>query len=252
MRPGPHHAELSWITARPIAHRGLHNKAEGILENTEPAFAAAVAHNYPIECDLQLSADGEAMVFHDEQLARLTQAEGLVIDRTAAELQKLKYRIGNARMQTLAELLDQVNGQVPLIIELKSHWNRDNRLAARAVEVLKGYKGHFALMSFDPDLVEAVRELAPEIIRGITADRMVDAEWKMLPLHKRMDMRHFTHLDRTAPHFVSYDVHGLPADPVRHFRQNGLPVICWTVRNVDTERRSHMHADQITFEGYLA
>jgi glycerophosphoryl diester phosphodiesterase len=252
MRPGPHSAELSWITARPIAHRGLHNKAEGILENTAPAFAAAMAGNYAIECDLQLSADGEAMVFHDETLDRVTEAKGPVIRRSAAELQRLNYRIGNARMQTLAELLAQVNGQVPLIIELKSHWNGDRSLAARAVKSLQGYRGRFALMSFDPDLVEAVREIDPTIIRGITADRMVDDEWKMLPLPKRMEMRHFTHLDRTAPHFVSYDVHGLPSDPVRHFRQNGLPVICWTVRSVETERRSHMHADQITFEGYLA
>ncbi|MDP4823993.1 MAG: glycerophosphodiester phosphodiesterase [Aestuariivirgaceae bacterium] len=252
MRPGPHSAELSWITARPIAHRGLHNKAEGILENTAPAFAAAIAHNYPIECDLQLSADGEAMVFHDETLNRVTHADGAVIDRTTAELQAVQYRIGNARMQTLAELLEQVNSQVPLIIELKSHWNGNNRVAARAVQILKTYKGRFALMSFDPDLVAAVRELDPAMIRGITADRMVDDEWKMLPFAKRMEMRHFTHLDRTAPHFVSYDWHGLPADPVRHFRQNGLPVICWTVRNVETGRRSHFHADQITFEGYLA
>lgn len=252
LRPGPHSAHLAWITARPIAHRGLHDQKAGILENTSPAFAAAIRHGYPIECDLQLSRDGEAMVFHDEKLTRLTQAEGLLIDRTAAELKKLKYRIGEARMQTLPELLAQVRGAVPLIIELKSHWNRDPRLVRRTVEVMTDYSGPFALMSFDPDVVAAIRKLAPDMIRGITADRMTDPEWQMLPVPKRVDMRHMTHLATTLPDFLSFDVNGLPSDPARHFRELGLPVISWTVRSVEVQRRSNLYADQITFEGYLA
>lgn len=251
-RPGPSLLDLSWLTARPIAHRGLHNKARGVLENTAPAFAAAMAGNYPIECDLQISADGEAMVFHDEHLDRLTEATGLVKQRTASELKKLKYRIGNAVMQTLPELLEQVAGRVPLIIELKSHWDHDDALARRAVEVMAGYAGPFALMSFDPDIVETLADLAPNMARGITADRTTDAEYNHLALARRLEMRHMTHLARTRPHFVSYHAAGLPFGPVRELRAAGLPVICWTIRSVEDERRSHLYADQVTFEGYLA
>lgn len=252
MRPGPHPRDLGWLTARPIAHRGLHDKARGILENTAPAFAAAIEHGYAIECDLQLTKDGEAVVFHDHHLDRLTHGHGNVMHVTVAELKALKMRVGEARPQTLAELLEQVAGRVPLVIELKSLFQRDRRIAARAVAELRGYKGHFALMSFDPDLVEEVRDIAPEMVRGIVADRVTDDEYLSLPLARRLEMRHFTHLERTLPHFVSYEAAGLPFDPVRDLRAAGLPVICWTIRSREAEIRSHRYADQITFEGYLA
>jgi glycerophosphoryl diester phosphodiesterase len=252
MRPGSKKLDLSWLTARPIAHRGLHDKSKSILENTASAFQAAIDHNYAIECDLQLSADGEAMVFHDDTLHRVMQADGAVIDKTAAELKSLSYKMGSDHMQSLAELLAQVAGRVPLIIELKSHWNGNDALPARVVEIMQDYQGPFALMSFDPDMVEALADFAPHMPRGITADRTTDAEYNILPLSRRLEMRYMTHLDRTRPDFVSYHAAGLPFPPVRALRAAGLPVICWTIRSVEEERQSHHFADQITFEGYLA
>ncbi len=242
--------ELGWLVERPIAHRGLHDTSRGIVENSPGAFAAAMARNYAIECDLRLSADGEAMVFHDATLDRLTAAKGPVIARSAAELRELVLRGSSDRMQTLPELLEQVNCAVPLVIELKSSWNRSLALARRTAEAVNGYDGPVALMSFDPDVVAGLAELAPFVLRGMVADRVSVMDVR-LGLARRLELRHFSHVARSRPHFLSYDVGGLPFGPPRAFRQAGLPVICWTVRDADTARRARRYADQITFEGFL-
>ena len=241
-----------FITARPIAHRGLHEPSRGIVENTEQAFAAAVANGYAIECDLQLTQDGEAVVFHDEHLERLTEGQGMVKDMTVAEMKALTIRHSTDRVQTLPELLAQVHGRVPLVIELKSHWDGDTRLAARAIQVLEGYEGPYCIMSFDPDLVEAVRRLSPGTIRGIVAERAFDSYYDALPLEKRRELRTFAHVARTAPDFVSFYFDELPWAPVTALRAQGTPVITWTIRTPEQARAARRNCDQITFEGFLA
>jgi glycerophosphoryl diester phosphodiesterase len=243
---------LDWLTARPIAHRGLHDRAEGIIENTRSAFAAAIAGNYAIECDVQISRDGEAMVFHDDTLERLTQHKGRLRDFTTWELQSVSLKNCTDRMQTLGELLDQAAGQVPLVIELKSHWDGNVGLAQRALKVLEPYAGAYALMSFDPDLVEAVAELSPRTVRGVTADRTTDAYYNHLPVTRRLEMRTFSHLPRTRPHFVSFAFRDLPFAPVQAIRQAGHPVITWTIRSLKEQAQALRYSDQVTFEGYAA
>lgn len=252
MRFTPQMRDLSWLVARPIAHRGLHDRANGILENTEGAFAAAIRGNYAIECDLQVTREGEAVVFHDETLQRLTDAQGLLKERTVKELKSLRYLVGTDRIQTLAELLEQVNGAVPLVIELKSHWDGDETLARRAIRILEHYAGPYCLMSFDPDAVAAVAGYSPRTVRGITADRTVDAYYNALPLDRRIEMRTFSHLRRTRPHFVSYYFRDLPFAPVQRIRAAGYPVITWTIRSQEQARMALTYSDQITFEGYPA
>ena len=250
MRWAPASRRLAWLVERPITHRGLHDARAGIVENTATAFAAAMGRNYAIECDLQLSADGEAMVFHDARLDRLTRARGPVIARTAAELQGVALRGSRDRMQTLGELLDQVNARVPLVIELKSHWDGSLALVRRTAELVADYDGLLALMSFDPDLVAGLAELAPRVPRGIVAERESVMEMR-LALARRLELRHLSHVDRSRPHFLSYHAEGLPYGPARAVRQAGLPVICWTVRDAAAASRARRYADQITFEGYL-
>jgi glycerophosphoryl diester phosphodiesterase len=242
--------DLGWLTARPIAHRGLHDRAKGVVENSAPAFAAAVAADYAIECDLQVSADGQPMVFHDERLERLTGADGEVNARIAAELQTLELSGSGEHMQTLPELLDQVAGRVPLVIEIKSRFDGDMTLADRAAALVADYAGHAALMSYDPAVVAHLARAWPEVPRGIVADRMIDPEWSALPLPRRLAMRHFTHLPETRPHFLSYEAAGLPAAIARAFRQSGRPVICWTIRSEQQAMRATRYCDQITFEGF--
>ena len=156
-------AAPSWLTARPVAHRGLHDASRGILENTLPAAIAAIEHGFSIEVDLQMSRDGEVIVFHDDTLERLTTGTGRVAARTAADLADIPFKVGTARIPTLQDLLDTVAGRVPLVLELKSQWVRDpgTRLVAGVVAALEAYDGPVAAMSFDPDLVEGLRHAMP-------------------------------------------------------------------------------------------
>lgn len=251
---GAHHQQraVGFITARPIAHRGLHDVATGIIENTASAFTAAISKGYAIECDLQLTQDGEAVVFHDDQLERLTEGHGLVKNHSTTQMKGLKIRRSGDRVQTLAELLAQVNAQVPLIIELKSHWDGDERLATRTLEVMRGYKGEYAIMSFDPAVIEAVRRMSPETIRGIVAERAFDSYYDALPLAQQVELRTFAHVERTRPDFVSFYFEELPWAPIETLRAAGMPIITWTIRSEQQARQARRHSDQITFEGFLA
>lgn len=243
----------AWLTARPIAHRALHDAARGVIENTPSAVDAAMGRNYAIEVDIQLSADGEAMVFHDDTLERLTLAEGPANARTAAELKAVEMRGTADRMMTLTELLARVGGCVPLIIELKSHFDGNTAIAARAVAILAGYDGPAALMSFDPDLVAAVQVLAPDIPRGITMEhRYDDPEWDMLSHETKHEWGNLLHLPRTQPDFIAHYVKELPSAAVEAARrQRPMPLLTWTVRTAEDRETAARHADQMIFEGFL-
>jgi glycerophosphoryl diester phosphodiesterase len=202
--------DLDWLTARPFAHRGLHDGS--LLENTIDAAAAAAAAGYGIECDIQLAADEEIMVFHDDALDRLTVAHGPLAAKTSAELRKIPFRTSGGHIPNLREFLSNIAGRVPLLIELKSRWDGDTRLAARAVAALAGYAGPHALMSFDPGLVHAVRSLAPDLPRGIVAERHYDEpEWVNATPGQKFRLGNLIHIPRTKPHFVAYWVRDLPA-----------------------------------------
>src|SRR5206468_4928075 len=163
-------SSLDWLIARPVAHRGLHDAASGVIENTPSAFAAAVAGNYAIECDLQITLDGEAMVHHDDALGRLTEGSGRLDSMTAADLKQVRYNAAADRMITVGELCDLVSGRMTLVIELKSRFDGDFRLVKRAAAVLSGYAGPAALMSFDPGQIAVLRAIAPALPRGIVAE----------------------------------------------------------------------------------
>ena len=238
-----------WLTARPIAHRGLHDAANGVIENTPSAFEAAIAGNYAIECDLQISGDGEAMVHHDAVLGRLTDGEGRLDAMPAADLKRVAFRATGDRMLTLDELCALVAGRATLVIELKSRFEGDVRLPRRAAAVLQRYKGPVALMSFDPGQITALRDFAPDLLRGMIGwrpDRTREkspstgaaAKFVLQALAARLQ-------------FLAYRVSDLPA-PVPGFARNvlGLPLLTWTVRTQEDRRRAAQHADQIIFEGF--
>jgi glycerophosphoryl diester phosphodiesterase len=243
----------SWLTARPIAHRGLHDRARGIVENMPGAMQAAIAENFAIECDVQLSRDGEAMVHHDDGLGRLTEGTGSLRDHTAAELKQVAFKDTGERMLSLGELCDLVGGRVPLVIEAKSQFDGDSAIVTRMAQVLAPYRGPAAVMSFDPDKVIAMRHLMPDQPRGIVAQRDNSAsEWPGVPADKRAAMDGLRHGPRSQPHFVSYRIGDLPSPApwiARHLF--GCVLICWTVRTPEQRARAARHADQVTFEGYV-
>ncbi len=162
----------------------------------------------------------------------------------------MKLKATPDRMQTLAELLDQVDGRATLVIELKSLWDGNVALAKRALQVLDSYRGPYCLMSYDPDLLACLRALSPQTMRGIVADRITHPSYSALPLAKRHAMRTFTHLAETQPHFVSYYWLELPFEPVTEIRKLGHPVITWTLRSKEEASQALRYCDQVTFEGY--
>ena len=238
---------IDWLKARPIAHRGLHDESRGIVENTRTAFARAIAGNYAIECDLQISGDGEAMMFHDPNLDRLTEQDGAVNNLTAAQLKKVKFKNTDDRMQTFEEFLHQLNGQVPAVIELKSLVDGDMRLGERAIECLSNYKGRHCLMSFGPMLVRAIKDISPQTLRGGVVSPDTEHLWLR---SVDDDETGSTILELADPDFVSYDVRGLPSSFVKAFRTSHKPAICWTIRDQKTADFAYTQCDQITFEGF--
>jgi glycerophosphoryl diester phosphodiesterase len=241
-----------WLTARPIAHRGLHDRARGIIENMPGAAAAAIDGNFGIECDIQLTADGEAMVHHDDALGRLTDGSGALLGMTSAQLKAVKFKDTSERMMSLGDLCALVAGRVPLVIEVKSHFDGDRQLVARMSEVLAAYRGPAVGMSFDPDQVLALRDKMPKLPRGIIAERTYDeADWPEATPAQRRGMLHLRHAFRTRPHFVAYWVDELPA-PAPWIARNifGLPLLTWTVRTPEQRERAARYADQMIFEGF--
>lgn len=244
---------LSWLTQRPVAHRGLHDIQAGIVENTQSAVQAAIDRQYAIEVDLQLTGDGEAVVFHDETLERLMQAQGPVIDRSVAELKSLAFKVGKDRIQTLGELLDQVSGKVTLVLEIKSQLNNIGPLERRVVDLLKHYHDPVAVMSFDPRSVQTVRQLAPDITRGLVAEKFKDdSEWPHLTAGQRFRLRHLLSVWHCRPHFINYDVNALPALAPYVTRLAGMPLLTWTVRTQEHRDIAARWADTMVFEGFHA
>lgn len=241
-----------WLTARPVAHRGLHDRTRGIIENMPAAALAAVEGNSAIECDVQLSADGEAMVHHDDALGRLTEGSGPLRSLTSAELKAVRFKDTLEKMMSLGDLCALVEGRVPIVIEVKSHFDGDRKLVRRMAEVLSTYSGPAAGMSFDPDQVLALREIMSELPRGIVAQRAYsEADWPEATAAQRKGMLHLRHAFRTRPHFVAYWVNDLPAPaPWVARRVFGLPLLTWTVRTPDQRERAARYADQMIFEGF--
>ena len=234
--------DLSWLTRRPIAHRGYHDLNRSRWENTLSAFDAAIERGYAIECDVHLAADGVPVVFHDSALGRLTGRDGFVHELTAAELSRFNIGGTEDRIPTLAAMLARVDGRVPLVIELKGVEGEDETLVAAVAKTLEGYGGKAAIMSFDHWLVRRFATDAPGIPAGLTAEGIT------VPALEA----HFSMLAHPIS-FVSFNVAELPNPFVAFVREKlGLPVITWTVRDEKAKAATFAHADQMTFEGFEA
>jgi glycerophosphoryl diester phosphodiesterase len=239
---------LDWLTARPVAHRGLHDAGAGVIENTASAFAAAAAANYAIECDLQISADGEAMVHHDGALGRLTDGSGRLDELTSAELRRVAFKATTDRMISVGELCDLVAGRVTLVIELKSDRAADRRLATRAAAVLSGYAGPAAVMSFDPAQIVPLRTSAPLLTRGIVAE---GGSGHLDPARGKRAFAYGRDVLRAHPQFIAYSVNDLPAAlPLAARHLYAMPLLTWTVRSMEERQRAARWADQMIFEGF--
>lgn len=240
----------------PIAHRAYHDAGAGRPENSRAAIRAAIAAGYGVEIDLQLSRDGQAMVFHDYELSRLTEAKGAIRTRTAEELAQVKLRHGDEGVPTLVEVLGLVAGQVPLLIELKDQDGAMGEgigpLEAATARALDGYSGDVALMSFNPHAVAEMARLCPDRPRGLTTCAYAAEDWPLLPKSTRDHLAQIPDYDRVGACFISHDSTDLTSPHVARIKATGAPILTWTIKSREAETKAREIADNITFEGYAA
>ena len=229
---------MEWITTRPIAHRGLHQGAV-VPENSLAAFEAAIAANHPIELDVQLLADGHLAVFHDRDLKRLTGKKARIADQTLATLKQFRLYDTDQTIPSLAEVLTLVNGQVPLLVEIKNE-KKVGPPERTLVKTLESYRGEYAVQSFNPRSLQWFKRHAPHIIRGQLASK----PQKFLRSHLLLTWA-------STPHFIAYNVKALPTLPTTLARSYfNLPLLAWTVRSQTECEKAHQHADNYIFDPF--
>jgi glycerophosphoryl diester phosphodiesterase len=245
---------------RPIAHRGLHDMPRGRIENSAPAFEAGIAKGYGLECDLQPLADGTPVVFHDHTLDRLTTSKGRLDQLTPAAAKRLRYKgargIKDASILTYGELLDLAAGRVPLLVDVKSDWRPpDAKFLGKIAKLSKVYKGPLALMSFDPQVMSALAELAPNAPRGIISGLYHGDGWwpDQLSRERSFRLTHLLESGSVGASFYAYHVEALPTPVTRYVREvAGLPLFAWTVSTIEQRRCAAQWADAPIFEGFEA
>jgi glycerophosphoryl diester phosphodiesterase len=239
--PAPASKQVDWLRGASFAHRGVHGG--NVAENSRSAFAEALDRGLDIECDVQKSSDGEAVVFHDFELDRLTGQSGKVSHQSTAQLTATVLSGTTDTIQTLRQMLDQVAGNVPILIEVKSRKERPVAAICLAVRRgLEGYRGPHAIMSFDPRVSRWFARHSPLTTRGLVVTEEND---KALPGRLRRHL--FLWLAR--PHFLAYDIRDLPSRFSASQRMRGIPVITWTVRSAELRERALIHADAPIAEG---
>jgi glycerophosphoryl diester phosphodiesterase len=240
----------------PIAHRALHDRATGRIENSPAAIRAAIEAGYGIEIDLQLSQDGVAMVFHDEALDRLTAETGPLSARTAADLGRIRLTDSDDTIPTLAEVLTLIAGRVPLLIEIKDQsltmGATDGRLEAATATALQAYPGPVAVMSFNPCAIHHMARLAPGVPRGITTSAYDPDDWAPLPADVCARLREIPDYEATGSSFVSHEAGDLSRARLADLKSKGAAILCWTIRSPEAEALARHVADNVTFEGYRA
>jgi glycerophosphoryl diester phosphodiesterase len=242
--------------ARPIAHRALHDRKAGRVENSIAAIKAAIGAGYGIEIDVQLSSDGHAMVFHDDTLDRLTAQSGPVRARSRAQLEQIALKDDAGTIPALEDVLALVGGQVPLLIEIK---DQDGNMGPNVgpleeatCKALADYKGDVALMSFNPHSMAACQTLAPAIPRGLVTSAYVAMFWPELTPEVCDRLRDIPDYDRVGACFISHEAFDLDRPRVAEIKATGAPILCWTIRSAIEETKARQIADNVTFEGYLA
>ena len=232
-----------FLTQGDYAHRGLHGGGQGLIENSLPAFAAALDAGLGIECDVRLSADGIVYVFHDETLDRLTAKTGAFARLSGQELDSIPLLGTGGPIPTLRALLETVGGRQPLLIEIKIDGVEPvGPLCAAVARDLQDYTGPVAIMSFDPRVARWFATHAPAVVRGLVVTEENSKGW-WGQMRRALAMRH------AKPDFLAYDIRDLPSPFADRARSEGMPVLSWTVRTPAQWQTVRHHADAAIFEG---
>ncbi len=232
--------ENSWLLTKPIAHRGLWDK--NIPENSIASFKNAIAKGYPIEIDIFLTTDGHLVVFHDDNLKRLTGENSLIYRKSLAELKLLRLNKTTEQIPTLDEVLELCENKTPLLIEIK---NQPNKLVVdKLVARLKKYKGEFAIFSFNPLYMKKVKKLAPDFIRGMLADTFnLDKSRLVRFIVRKMPLNFLC-----KPDFIAINYKSLPLQ-IR--RCKNRPILAWTVTSQQIADKIKPYSNNIIFEDFI-
>lgn len=233
----------SWLAEQPIAHRGLHDKSHP--ENSLGAFSKAIEAGYPIELDIQMIADGTIIVFHDDSLSRLTDNDGYVKFLNKTDLNLLTLSGSKEKIPTFEEVLKFVDGKVPLLIEIKN-MGKVGDLEKAVIELLKDYKGEYAIQSFNPFVLEYFYKHAPSIPRGQLAGFLTNLK---MSFFKRYAMKRMVGNKKIShPDFIAYEAKHLPNRFTKKFKE--LPLLAWTVKSQSEYLKVVKHCDNVIFEGF--
>ena len=241
--PMGRHGRLARLIARPFAHRGLHQ--QGRVENSLAAFDAAIAAGHGFELDVQETADGQALVFHDYTLERLTGQKGPVRERVANDLGAITLTGTDQTLITLPQLVQHVPDDAAILVEIKSRQRSIGRLCRAVLDAIQGREAQIAIMSFNPEVGHWFGHHAPEVLRGLViTEEDENGFWARI----KGGLKRIFALARARPDFLAYDIKSLPAPLPQRLRAAGMPVLTWTVRTPADLAKAKAHADQIIHE----
>ncbi|WP_293882500.1 glycerophosphodiester phosphodiesterase family protein [Sphingomonas sp.] len=241
--PAPHPQRIAFLKTQPFAHRGLHNTL--CVENSRAAFRAAIVLGHGIELDVQAASGGEAFVFHDAELERLTAARGAFGSRSASELDAIKLAGTDECIPRLPEILKIIGGRVPVLIEVKTKERHVAALCLSVHRALEGYRGAAAVMSFNPQVAHWFGQNAPRVVRGLVVTERGETTRK-----ERIKgwFRRWASMARGKPDFLAYDVRDLPSRFAANARGRGIALLTWTVRDAASEQAAFAYADEAIYE----
>lgn len=239
--------KISWIKETPIAHRGVHTK--DIPENSLSAFENALKNNYAIELDVQFTKDKEVVVFHDENLKRITNDTRNIEDVNYDELKNLRLGNTNEIIPTLEEVLELVDSKVAILIEIKDCKDYIE-LSEKTYEILKGYEGNYAIQSFNPFILEWYKNNASEVVRGQLSGTFTEGS-ESLNSFEKFVLKNMLLNFKSKPNYIGYELEGIPKSKLESLRKKGVPIIVWTVKNKEDMEKAYKYSDNITFENFL-
>ena len=239
-------ARHRWIIERPIAHRGMHG--EGRPENSLSAFCAAVDAGLAIELDVRLLTDGNIAVFHYPTTERMTGSAAEIARLDTAALRQLRLAGTVEMIPTLDDVLETIQGRTPLLIDLKAESLSARSLVFGVVERLRHYEGLVAVQSFNPFALAAMHRLAPGIVRGQLSGTFNGID--QMPAWLKAVLRDLRLMGVSRPDFLAYDLTGLPNPRVDRYRNQGMPLLAWTIESEEDARYAHFVADNYICEPF--
>ena len=249
LMPAKRNGEMKKYIEIKYAHRGLHDATRA--ENSLSAFRAAKEHGFGMEFDLRLSKDGVLVVCHDASLKRVAGIDKRVSDMTVEELASVRLGSTDDYVPTFREVLELIDGAVPLLIELKQAPDEAG-VGEQFIKEIEGYKGDFIVESFNPGVLRTVSRARPDILIGILSyDYTKDENYKDKLIFRLLGKLYLNFLAR--PDFISYEKSGAAVPTMRFIRRKyDTPLVAWTITSPEEERKAYGDGfDTVIFEGYI-